>query len=94
MRRNYGDRHAQDAYFDFFQTVHDKLRAKGKRTYGLGYSMAAKEGDANTLFHHFLVAYGGKDIVLPSGQPSASPAKPPAPSARIDRLQTIVVTAR
>jgi len=67
-----------DAYFDFFQTVHDKLRAKGKRIYGLGYSMAAKEGDANTLFHHFLVAYGGKDIVLPSGQlnvddPAVSP---------------------
>ena len=57
-----------DAYFDFFQTVQDKLRAKGKRIYGLGYSMAAKEADSGTLFHHFLVAYGGKDIVLPSGK--------------------------
>jgi multiple sugar transport system substrate-binding protein len=57
-----------DAYFDFFQTVQDKLRAKGKRVYGLGYSMAAKEADSGTLFHHFLVAYGGKDIVLPSGK--------------------------
>ena len=26
-----------DAYFDFFQTVQDKLRAKGKRIFGLGY---------------------------------------------------------
>ena len=57
-----------DAYFDFFQIVQDKLRAKGKRIYGLGYSMAAKEADSGTLFHHFLVAYGGKDIVLPSGK--------------------------
>jgi multiple sugar transport system substrate-binding protein len=57
-----------DAYFDFFQTIQDKLRAKGKRIYGLGYSMAAKEADSGTLFHHFLVAYGGKDIVLPSGK--------------------------
>jgi multiple sugar transport system substrate-binding protein len=57
-----------DAYFDFFQQVQDKLRAKGKRIYGLGYSMAAKEADAGTLFHHFLVAYGGTDIVLPTGQ--------------------------
>ena len=57
-----------DAYFDFFQTVQDKLRAKGRRIYGLGYSMATKEADAGTLFHHFLVAYGGKDIVLPSGK--------------------------
>jgi multiple sugar transport system substrate-binding protein len=57
-----------DAYFDFFQTVQDKLRAKGKRIYGLGYSMAAKEADAGNLFHHFLVAYGGGDIVQPSGK--------------------------
>ena len=58
----------QDAYFDFFQSVQDKLRAKGRRIYGLGYSMAAKEADAGNLFHHFLVAYGGAGIVLPSGK--------------------------
>ena len=57
-----------DAYFDFFQTVQDKLRSKGKRIFGLGYSMAAKEADAGTLFHHFLTAYGGAEIVLPSGK--------------------------
>jgi multiple sugar transport system substrate-binding protein len=79
----------QDAYFDFFQTVHDKLRAKGKRIYGLGYSMAAKEGDANTLFHHFLVAYGGKDIVLPSGQLNVDdPAVRKAAMTALERLTT------
>ena len=78
-----------DAYFDFFQTVHDKLRAKGKRIYGLGYSMAAKEGDANTLFHHFLVAYGGKDIVLPSGQLNVDdPAVRKAAVIALERLTT------
>lgn len=78
-----------DAYFDFFQTVHDKLRAKGKRIYGLGYSMAAKEGDANTLFHHFLVAYGGKDIVLPSGQLNVDdPAVRKAAVTALERLTT------
>src|SRR5947208_12794638 len=30
--------------------------------------MAAKEADSGTLFHHFLVTYGGKDIVLSSGK--------------------------
>jgi multiple sugar transport system substrate-binding protein len=78
-----------DAYFDFFQTVHEKLRAKGKRVYGLGYSMAAKEADANTLFHHFLVAYGGKDIVLPSGQLNIDdPAIRKAAVTSLERLTT------
>ena len=58
----------QDAYYDFFQGVQDKLRAKGKRIYGLGYSMATKEADSGTLFHAFLVAYGGAGIVLPNGK--------------------------
>ena len=57
----------QDAFFDFFQVVQDKLRSKGKRIYGLGFSMATKEADSNNLFHSFLVAYGGEKIVSPEG---------------------------
>jgi multiple sugar transport system substrate-binding protein len=57
----------QDAYFDFFQIVQDKLRSKGRRIFGLGYSMATKEADSNNLFHSFLVAYGGAGIVTPDG---------------------------
>ncbi len=57
----------QDAYFDFFQVVQDKLRSKGKRIFGLGYSMATKEADSNNLFHSFLVAYGGAGIVTKDG---------------------------
>ena len=79
----------QDAYFDFFQIVQDKLRAKGRRIYGLGYSMAAKEADAANLFHHFLVAYGGKDIVLPSGQLNVDdPTVKKAAVAALERLTT------
>ena len=78
-----------DAYFDFFQTVQDKLRAKGKRIYGLGYSMAAKEADAGTLFHHFLVAYGGKDIVLPNGKLNVDDAQvKKAAVTALERLTT------
>src|SRR4029078_7109864 len=46
----------QDKFYDFFQTVQDKLRSKGKRIFGLGYSMAAKEADAGNLFHQFPVS--------------------------------------
>src|SRR5436190_2229790 len=62
----------QDKFYDFFQTVQDKLRSKGKRIFGLGYSMAAKEADAGNLFHQFLVSYGGAGIVTPDGKPVAS----------------------
>jgi multiple sugar transport system substrate-binding protein len=58
----------QDAYFDFFQVVQDRLRAKGKRVYGLGYSMATKEADSGNLFSSFLIAYGGAGIVTPEGK--------------------------
>ena len=79
----------QDAYFNFFETVQDKLRAKGKRIYGLGYSMAAKEADSGTLFHHFLVAYGGKDIVLPSGKLNVDDAAVrKAATTALERLTT------
>jgi multiple sugar transport system substrate-binding protein len=56
-----------DAYFGFFADVQKKLRAKGQRVYGLGYSMATKESDSTFLFNQFLVAYGGQ-IVTPDGR--------------------------
>lgn len=58
----------QDKFHDFFEVVQDKLRAKGKRIFGLGFSMAAKEADAGTLFHQFMITYGGTDIVTPDGK--------------------------
>ena len=55
-------------YFDFFEDVQKKLRAKGKRVYGLGYSLATKDSDSTYLFNQFLVAYGGGGIVTPDGK--------------------------
>jgi len=79
----------QDAYYDFFQTVQDKLRAKGKRVYGLGYSMATKEADSGTLFHSFLIAYGGAGIVKPDGKLNIDdPAVRKAAMMALERLTT------
>jgi multiple sugar transport system substrate-binding protein len=58
-----------DAYFDFFEPVQKKLRAKGMRhTYGLGYTLSTTGDDPNNLFNQFLVAYGGAGIVTPDGK--------------------------
>ena len=57
-----------DAYYAFFESAQDKLRAKGKRIFGLGYSMATKEADSGNLFHAFLVALGGNGIVSLDGK--------------------------
>ncbi|HSU04540.1 MAG TPA: extracellular solute-binding protein, partial [Acetobacteraceae bacterium] len=59
-----------DAYFDFFEPVQKKLRAKGMRhTYGLGYTLSTTGDDPNNTFSQFLVAYGGAGIVTPDGKP-------------------------
>ena len=79
----------QDKFYDFFQTVQDKLRSKGKRIFGLGYSMAAKEADAGNLFHQFLVSYGGVGIVTPDGKLNIDdPAVRQAATTSLERLTT------
>src|SRR6195952_1592740 len=79
----------QDAYYDFFQTVQEKLRAKGKRIFGLGYSMAAKEADSGNLFAAFLLAYGGEQIVLPDGKLNIDdPTVRKAATTALERLTT------
>ena len=79
----------QDAYYKFFETVQDRLRAKGKRIFGLGYSMATKEADSGTLFHAFLNAYGGAGIVSPEGQLRIDdPAVRKAAIMALERLTT------
>jgi multiple sugar transport system substrate-binding protein len=58
---------AWEPFFNFFEDVQKKLRAKGKRVYGLGYSLATKDSDSTYLFNQFLVAYGGAGLVTPDG---------------------------
>jgi multiple sugar transport system substrate-binding protein len=79
----------QDSYFAFFQDVQQKLRSKGKRIYGLGFSMAGKEGDSNNLFHAFLLAHGGAGIVTPDGRLGVEqPAVRNAAITAVERLTT------
>jgi multiple sugar transport system substrate-binding protein len=69
--------------------VHDKLRAKGKRIFGLGYSMATQGGDSNSLFSNFLVAYGGAGIVTPEGRLNIDdPTVRKAAVTTVERLTT------
>ncbi|HVH78005.1 MAG TPA: extracellular solute-binding protein, partial [Stellaceae bacterium] len=58
-----------DAYWDFFKGVQKKLREQGVRNvYGLGLQVTTNGVDPNNVFHYFLAAYGGKDIVTPDGK--------------------------
>src|SRR5262249_23762649 len=60
-----------DAYWDFFKPMQQKLRDKGMRgVYALGLQPTTTgPNDGNYLFHGFMIAYGGKDIVTPDGNP-------------------------
>ncbi len=57
-----------DAFLDFFKPVQTKLRAQGMRNiYAYGYQLTANGVDPAGLFAHFLIAYGGQDIVTADG---------------------------
>jgi multiple sugar transport system substrate-binding protein len=60
-----------DAFWDFFKPMQKILRDKGHRgLYALGLQPTTTgPADGNNLFHHFLSAYGGNDIVTPDGKP-------------------------
>ncbi|MGH7212517.1 MAG: ABC transporter substrate-binding protein [Acetobacteraceae bacterium] len=65
-----------DKFFDFFEPVQKKLRAKGMRhVYGLGYTLSTTGADPNNLFNQVLLAYGGGGIVTPDGRPHLDDAK-------------------
>jgi multiple sugar transport system substrate-binding protein len=49
--------------------VQNKLRDQGARNvYGLGLQVTTNGVDPNNVFHYFLAAYGGKDIVTEDGK--------------------------
>lgn len=58
-----------DARWDFFKGVQSRLRAQHMRNiYGLGLPITTNGVDPNNVFHYFLIAYGGKDIVTRDGR--------------------------
>lgn len=58
-----------DAYWDFFKGVQKKLRDGGVRNvFGLGLQVTTNGNDPNNVFHYFLSAYGGKNIVTQDGK--------------------------
>ena len=59
-----------DARWNWFKPMQAKLRAKGlRKVYALGLQMTTNgPSDGNNVFHQFLIANGGKDIVTPDGK--------------------------
>src|SRR5665213_394342 len=58
-----------DAFWDFFKPMQAKLRAQGLRSvYSIGLQVTTNGVDPNNVFHYFLAAYGGKDIVTKDGK--------------------------
>src|SRR5215472_5985929 len=58
-----------DAYYDFFKDVQKKLREQSVRNvYGLGFQVTTNGVDPNFVFHQFLIAYGGQNVVTKDGK--------------------------
>ena len=58
-----------DAFWDFFKPMQKKLRESQRNIYVHGLQPTTNgPADGNTLFHHFLIANGGDDIVTPDGR--------------------------
>ncbi len=66
-----------DARWNWFKPMQAKLRAQGlRRMYALGLQMTTNgPSDGNNVFHGFLLANGGKDIVTPDGRIHIDDAK-------------------
>ena len=59
-----------DAFWDFFKPMQAKLRDTGLRNvYAMGLQCTTSgPADGNNMFHHFLIANGGNDIVTKDGK--------------------------
>lgn len=60
-----------DAFWDYFKPLQQKLRDQGMRgVYSLGLQATTTgPADGNNMFHAFLIANGGNDIVTKDGKP-------------------------
>jgi multiple sugar transport system substrate-binding protein len=81
-----------DAFWDFFKPMQKALRDKGMRgIYALGMQPTTTgPADGNALFHHFLCAYGGNDIVTKDGKPHLDD---PQVKEAVIRALTYITTA-
>ncbi len=62
-----------DAFWDFFKPMQEKLRAQGSRNvFSIGLQVTTNGVDPNNVFHYFLAAYGGKDLVTKDGKLQAN----------------------
>jgi multiple sugar transport system substrate-binding protein len=79
-----------DAFLDFFKPVQDSLRKQGMRNiYAYGYQLTANGVDPIATYNAFLIAYGGKDLVLPNGKfNSIDPQVRAAAAKALERLTT------
>jgi multiple sugar transport system substrate-binding protein len=80
-----------DPFIDFFKPMQQKLRAQGMRhTYSYGFVVGTVGGDPVNTLNHFIVAYGGKDIVSKSGKLNSNDPKVRAAAAKaVDKLATL-----
>src|SRR5467141_2205383 len=79
-----------DAFLDFFKPVQDSLRKQGMRNiYAYGYQLTANGVDPIATYNAFLIAYGGKDLVLPNGKLNTDDPQVRAAAAKaLERLTT------
>jgi multiple sugar transport system substrate-binding protein len=79
-----------DAFLDFFKPVQDNLRKQGMRNiYAYGYQLTANGVDPIATYNAFLIAYGGKDLVLPNGTLNSKDPQVRAAAAKaLERLTT------
>jgi len=79
-----------DAFLDFFKPVQDSLRKQGMRNiYAYGYQLTANGVDPIATYNAFLIAYGGKDLVLSNGKFNGGDPQVRAAAARaLERLTT------
>jgi len=59
-----------DQRWEWFKKVQEPLRAQGgRKAYALGLQITTVgPNDGNNLFYHFLIAYGGRDLVTKDGK--------------------------
>jgi multiple sugar transport system substrate-binding protein len=79
-----------DAFIDFFHPVQKKLRRMGMRhTYANGFVVGTVGVDPLGTFAHFLIAYGGNDIVTKDGRLNSGRHIKHAYARTVDKFATL-----